>query len=129
MPYIQLDVTQNYPVTTKKEVAKRIGIIFSRIMQANVNRVTVSIRELGEGGVWRCTDEEPRSGTLLMCDIRSGRSPETRAELAKALIEACVEVLSLKADELNVEFTQHAGNEMYHPLMGGLSEDWFPEEK
>jgi hypothetical protein len=27
--------------------------------------------------------------------------------------------IGLKPDLLNVEFTQHAGDEMYHPLMGG----------
>ncbi|WP_158799767.1 tautomerase [Pedobacter sp. L105] len=129
MPYIQLDVTKTYPVATKQILAKRVGDIFSAIMQANLNRVTFTIRELGEGAVWRCTNEEPRPGALLMCDIRSGRTPETRTELAKALIAACVEILGLATNELNVEFTQHAGNEMYHPLMGGLSEDWSPEEQ
>lgn len=129
MPYIQLDVTKNYPVATKQQLAKRVGDIFSEIMQANVNRVTFTIRELGEGAVWRCSNGEPRPGALMMCDIRSGRTPETRTELAKALIAACVEILGLKTNELNVEFTQHAGNEMYHPMMGGLSEDWFPDEQ
>jgi hypothetical protein len=27
-----------------------------------------------------------------------------------------------------VEFTQHSGDEMYHPLRGGLSLDWRPDE-
>jgi hypothetical protein len=48
--------------------------------------------------------------------------------LAKALIGACEEILGLAPSLLNVEFTQHAGDEMYHPLMGGLSEDWKPDE-
>jgi len=129
MPYLQLDVTKKYPVATKKILAKRIGDIFSHLMQSNVNRVTFTIRELGEGSVWRCTEDEPRPGALLMCDIRSGRTPERRTELAKALIEACIEILGLKIEELNIEFTQHAGDEMYHPMMGGLSDDWFPDEK
>ena len=129
MPYIQLDITKKYPVTTKQQLAKRVGDIFSSLMQANVNRVTVTIRELGEGSVWRCTDDEPRPAALLMCDIRRGRTPEQLTVLAKALLEACTEILDIKIEELNIEFTQHAGDEMYHPLMGGLSDDWFPEEK
>jgi len=129
MPYIQLDITKKYSVATKQALAKRIGNTFSKIMQSNVNRITFTIRELGEGAVWRCTDGEPRPAALLMCDIRSGRSIETRTELAKALIAVCMEILELKIEELNVEFTQHAGTEMYHPMLGGMSEDWSPDEK
>jgi hypothetical protein len=46
-------------------------------------------------------------------------------ETAKpGLIGACVEIVGLGEDNLNVEFTQHAGDEMFHPLYGGLSDDW-----
>lgn len=127
MPYLQLEVNQQYTVATKKLLAKRLGDIFSEIMQANVNRVTVTIRELNDG-VWRCGEEDPKPAALLMCDIRRGRAPEKREELAKKLIAACVEILGSGADLLNVEFTQHAGDEMYHPTMGGLSDDWTPNE-
>jgi phenylpyruvate tautomerase PptA (4-oxalocrotonate tautomerase family) len=127
MPYLQLEVNQQYPVATKKLLAKRLGDIFSEIMQANVNRVTVTIRELN-GGVWRCGKEDPQPAALLMCDIRRGRSSEKREELAKKLIAACAEILGSGADLLNVEFTQHTGDEMYHPTMGGLSDDWTPNE-
>ena len=40
------------------------------------------------------------------------------------LIDACIEIVGLREDNLNVEFTQHDGDEMYHTLYGGLSEDW-----
>jgi hypothetical protein len=65
---------------------------------------------------------------LLMCDIRRGRSAEQRAELASSLLEACRDILGFRDDNLNLEFTQHAGDEMYHPLLGGLSDDWRPGE-
>ncbi len=60
--------------------------------------------------------------------IRHGRPAEQRADLAKALVEACVEILGLRLDQLNVELTQHSGDEMYHPMLGGLSADWQPGE-
>jgi hypothetical protein len=53
---------------------------------------------------------------------------EQRAELAKALIGACINVLGLRIEQINVEFTQHSGDEMHHPLRGGLSADWHPDE-
>ena len=63
-----------------------------------------------------------------MCDIRRGRPAGQRAELARQLIDACKEILGLRDDNLNVEFTQHAGDEMYHTLYGGLSDDWNPDK-
>lgn len=105
MPYLQLDVPTQHDVATKQRLAKRLGEIYAELMQANVKRITVAIREVGEGGVWRCGDGEPSAAALLMCDIRRGRPPEQRASLAKALIEACVEILGLRVDRLNVEFT------------------------
>ena len=128
MPYLQLEVNGRYPVATKQFLAKQLGNIFSELMEANVKRVTVTIRELGEGAVWRCGDGEPVAASLLMCDIRRGRTPEQRTQLAKALIKACEEILELDEGLLNIEFTQHAGDEMYHPTMGGLSEDWTADE-
>ena len=59
---------------------------------------------------------------LLMCDVRRGRPVETRAELARRLTAACEAALGLGV--LKVEFTQHAGDEMWHPHMGGFNQDW-----
>lgn len=124
MPYLQLDTPFSYPAATKQRLAKRMGEIYAAEMQADVNRVSIAIRELGEGGLWRCGEGEPRPASLLMCDIRRGRPPEQRAELARQLIAACTDILGLAERDLNIEFTQHSGDEMYHPLMGGLSQDW-----
>ena len=128
MPYLQLDVSRQYSPDAKQQLAKELGRIYSARMAADINRVSVAIRELTPGGLWRCTSTEPYPAALLMCDIRRGRSPEQRAELAKALIDACIDVLGLRIEEINVEFTQHSGDEMYHPLRGGLSLDWRPDE-
>ena len=49
-------------------------------------------------------------------------------ELAKALCQHCIDILGLQEHRLNVEFTQHDGDEMYHPTLGGYSPDWKPGE-
>ena len=128
MPYLQLETPFQYSPDQKQTLAKRFGEIYSKTMNSNVNRLTVSIRELGENNIWRCGDGDPRPAALLMCDIRRGRPAELRAKLAALLVEACIEIVGLRKDNLNVEFTQHAGDEMYHTLYGGLSDDWNPEE-
>jgi hypothetical protein len=38
-------------------------------------------------------------------------------------------MLGLKKDRLNVEFTQHSGDEMYHAALGGFSPEWSIEER
>jgi phenylpyruvate tautomerase PptA (4-oxalocrotonate tautomerase family) len=62
-----------------------------------------------------------------MIETERGRPREQRAELAEALIDACVETLGLRTDRLVVEFTQHTGDEMYcHGR--GWSVEWTPAE-
>lgn len=63
-----------------------------------------------------------------MLDIREGRTAETREALAWKLVGACQEILGFTHENLNVEFTQHSGDEMFHTRFGGLSDDWRPGE-
>ncbi len=124
MPYLQLDVNGRYAEADKKALARKLFATYARMMAVDVRRISVAIRELGDGGVWRMIDGEPQPGSMLMCDIRRGRPPALRLALAKALCADCVAVLGLREDRLNVEFTQHAGDEMYHPALGGFSPEW-----
>lgn len=130
MPYLQLDVNDHYPCAVKQRLAEKMSRTYAEMMSVDIRRISVAVRELGEGGVWRMPDPdgEPVPVALMMLDIRQGRPPELRMALAKALCEHCIEVLGLHEDRLNVEFTQHTGDEMYHPTLGGYSPDWKPGE-
>jgi hypothetical protein len=107
-PYLQLDVPNHYPVDVKRDLARRLGAKYARIMQTTPGLVTVAFRELGDGGVWCCSAGEPEPAALLSCDIRRGRSCEQRAEPAQALIDVCAVTLGLRSDRLAVEFTTRA---------------------
>ena len=124
MPCLQLHVSESYSFDAKRRLAGQLGEIYALKLQADVSRVSVAIRELTPGGLRRCTPGEPYEAALLMCDIRKGRPPEQRAELAKALIDACVAILGIRIEQINVEFTQYTGDEMYHPTCGA---DWRPD--
>jgi phenylpyruvate tautomerase PptA (4-oxalocrotonate tautomerase family) len=128
MPYLQLDVNGHFPVEQKRRLAKRMSKSYADMMTVDIRRVSIAIRETGDGGVWRIVDGEPTPVSVLMLDIRRGRPAELRMEVAKKLISDCVEVLGLREDRLNVEFTQHAGDEMYHPTLGGYSPEWSQDE-
>ncbi|WP_342151387.1 tautomerase [Methylorubrum sp. SB2] len=121
MPYLQLDVTGTYSVASKQRLAALMSRTYAEMMSVDIRRISVAIRELGAGGVWRIpeTGGEPVPVSVMMLDIRRGRSAELRMAVAKALCAHCVAVLGLSEDRLNVEFTQHTGDEMYHPALGG----------
>ena len=130
MPYLQLDVTSSYSLSDKKRLAAAMSETYARMMSVDIRRISVAIRELGEGGVWRIPEVggEPTPVAMLMLDIRRGRPADLRMEVAKALCGHCIDILGLREDRLNVEFTQHDGDEMYHPTLGGYSPDWKPGE-
>lgn len=127
MPYLQLDVPNRYSIDAKQRLAQRIGDIYAQIMETTPDIVTVAIRELAEGGVWRCGTGEPKAAAMLTCDIRRGRPPEQRAMLAQALVGACAEALGLLSEQIGVEFTQHSGDEFFR-VGRGLAADWTPAE-
>lgn len=131
MPYLQLDLNEHYPTEKKKRLAAKMSETYANMMSVDIRRISVAIRELGEGGVWRIAEEgqDPVPVSVMMLDIRRGRSPELRMEVAKALCAHCIDILDLREDRLNVEFTQHSGDEMYHPALGGYSPEWTADEK
>jgi phenylpyruvate tautomerase PptA (4-oxalocrotonate tautomerase family) len=134
MPHLQLELTSQYPTALKRELARRFGDLYAEIMQTSPELVDVSFRELGEGNLWRCEPAGPVPSAVIQCDIRAGRSPQLRARLGEALIDACVDALNLDPLHIGVEFTQHSGDEIYRTILidrivrGGLSPDWSSAE-
>jgi len=124
MPYLQLDVCNAYGPDTKRELVRRLADAYAETMDMDIRRISIAIRELGPAGLWRIIDGEPVPANVLMCDIRRGRDADQRMTLAKQLVAICVDVLGIDEHRLNVEFTQHAGDEMYHPMLGGFSPEW-----
>jgi phenylpyruvate tautomerase PptA (4-oxalocrotonate tautomerase family) len=124
MPYLQLDVNGRFPAEDKSRLAAKLCETYAALMSVDIRRISVAIRECGDGSVWRMVDGQPEPVSVLMCDIRRGRPAELRMDVAKALCRDCMELLGLREDRLNVEFTQHSGDEMYHPTLGGFSPEW-----
>ncbi|WP_166349746.1 tautomerase family protein [Phytoactinopolyspora limicola] len=130
MPSIQIDLPLSVTPSEKQALAQRFGAIYAEIMQVGMDLLTVSVHDLGDGGVWRCHQSGPPTpSALIMCDIRRGRPVETRATLAQSLIDALVETFDLDSLWIKVEFTQHSGDDMYHPHLGGFNVDWSGDER
>jgi phenylpyruvate tautomerase PptA (4-oxalocrotonate tautomerase family) len=126
VPYLQFDLPAAYAAETKRRLAERVGRVYAEVMQTTPRIVKVAFRELGADNLFRCADGAPEPVVVVMCDIRRGRPAEQRARLAGALVAAAVEELHLSADQVEVEFTQHPGDEMYR--RGALVPDWDPAE-
>jgi phenylpyruvate tautomerase PptA (4-oxalocrotonate tautomerase family) len=126
MPYLQLDLNGHYPVAIKQQLAGKMSVTYAQMMSVDIRRISVAFREVGDGNVWRVAEpgSDPVPVAVMMLDIRRGRSAEQRMEVAQALCALCIEMLGLGKDRLNVEFTQHSGDEMYHPALGGYSPEW-----
>ncbi|GAB2928576.1 hypothetical protein GCM10027047_26590 [Rhodococcus aerolatus] len=87
------------------------------------------MHDLGPGGVWRChAGGPPTPSALVLCDISRGRPVETRTELARALVATVAARFDLDPTWIKVELTQHAGDEMFHPHLGGMNSEWRPDE-
>jgi phenylpyruvate tautomerase PptA (4-oxalocrotonate tautomerase family) len=126
MPYLQLDLPGHYPAATKRRLAEQLGSRYAEIMQTRRDIVSVGFRELGPGNLYRCREAGPEPGLVVMCDIRRGRPPDQRIQLACAIRDLCAAAFGLRPDQVVVEFTQHDGNEMYRD--GGWGPDWSPAE-
>ena len=79
MPYLQLDVSNHYPVDVKRGVARRLGDEYAHIMQTTPDRPGVS--RLGEGGV--VLQRGGPSRRTAPCDMRRAVRPNN-GELARA---------------------------------------------
>ena len=61
---------------------------------------------------------------------KSAQHFELRVDTSCAeVIDACADLLDLDTLWIKVEFTQHSGDEMYHPHLGGFNKDWTGSER
>ena len=127
MPYLQLDLPRRYPADVKRRLACELGELFASTMQTSQHKVVVAFRELPDGSLWRCGGGDAEPAAVIGCDIRIGRPPEQRARLSEQLIRTCAEALALDPACISVQFTQHAGDDIFR-LAEGLGADWTPAE-
>jgi phenylpyruvate tautomerase PptA (4-oxalocrotonate tautomerase family) len=128
MPYLHFDLPSRYPAEVKQALAARLGELYAEVMQTSPGIVKVGFRELGEENLFRCgaTGGGVEPVVVGQCDIRRGRPFEQRAALAAAIVAACSEALGVDAAMIELEFTQHAGDEMYR--RGAFARDWTATE-
>ena len=125
MPYLHLDLPLAVAPAHRAEIAGRLARTYADVMETNPERVTVAFRELGENGVVR-PDGALETVVLVNWDIRRGRAAEQRERLGDAVAAVLEEALDWPRERTLLEFTQHAGDEMWRST--GLGTDWTPDE-
>lgn len=111
MPYLHLDVAKTYPAETKRELASRLCHLYADVMQTQLWRPNIGICELGEDNLFHLGKDGLESITMVLAEIRRGRSQDRRLELGRRIVDICSEVLGVPKRTVFVEFTAHSGDE------------------
>ena len=112
MPYLRLDLAQTYPSQTKRELAARLCHLYADVMQTQLWRPNVGIAELGEDNLFDLGKDGLESITMVLVEMRRGRSLDLRLELGRRIVDICAEVLGVPKRTVLVEFTVHTGEEI-----------------
>jgi phenylpyruvate tautomerase PptA (4-oxalocrotonate tautomerase family) len=126
MPYLRLDLAKIYPPETKRELATRLCRLYAEVMQTQLWRPNVGIAELGEDNLFHLGDDGLEPITIVLAEIRRGRSLDQRLELGRRIVDICTEVLGVPKKTVLVEFTIHTGDEILRD--GNWAGDWTDAE-
>jgi phenylpyruvate tautomerase PptA (4-oxalocrotonate tautomerase family) len=127
MPYLHLDLPVALAREQRADLAVRLAHVYADVMQTNPERVTVGFRELGDNGVVRIgPDGDLETVVMVNCDVRRGRPPEQRKALGDSVADLLEAELDWPRRRTILEFTEHAGNEVWRST--GLGNDWSPAE-
>jgi len=126
MPYMHLDLAQTYPSEIKRDLATRLCHLYAKVMQTQLWRPNVGIAQLGEDNLFHLGPNGLEPITMVLVEIRRGRSLDQRLELGRRIVDICAEVLGVDKGTVLVEFTVHSGDEMLRD--GEWAGDWMAAE-
>jgi phenylpyruvate tautomerase PptA (4-oxalocrotonate tautomerase family) len=126
MPYLRLDLAKTYSSETKRELATLLCRHYADVMQTQLWRPNVGIAELGEDNLFHIGKDGLESITMVLVEIRRGRSLDQRLELGRRIVDICTEVLGVPKRTVLVEFTVHSGDEILRD--GEWTGDWTDAE-
>jgi hypothetical protein len=89
MPYLHLDLAKTYSSQTKRELATRLCRLYADVMRTQLWRPNVGIAELGEDNLFHVGEDGLESITMVLVEIRRGRSLDQRLELGRRIVDIC----------------------------------------
>lgn len=112
MPYMHVNAAGPYTGEAKRRLARRLCKLYADVMQTQPWRPNVGIAELGVDNIFHVKDDRLEAVTIVLTEIRRGRSLDQRLELGRGIVKACAEELLVPENSVLVEFTVHTGDEM-----------------
>ena len=114
MPHLQIDINRKLDDSTKKSIAERFKVIFSKVMDTGTDHIAISIREHETYNldIGRVKDQK-KGIALVNADIREGRELNKRRELALGFIHSLNELVSVPVKNIYVTFTEHKGEDFH----------------
>lgn len=126
MPYLHLDLPGTFAPETKRALAERLCRLYAEVMETEPWRPNVGMAELGADNLFRLGSAGLEPITMVLVEYRPGRPEASRLRLAGSIVDACVECLGVPRATVMIEFTPHAGNEIYRD--GRWVGEWSAEE-
>jgi hypothetical protein len=126
MPYLRLDLAKTYRSQTKRELAVHLCHLYADVTQKKSWRPNVGIAELGGDNLFHLVEDGLEPITMVLVEIRRGRSLDLRLELGRRIVDNCAEVLGVPKRTVLLEFTVHTGDEILRD--GEWAAEWTAAE-
>ncbi len=121
MPNLHLYGPAHYPLTARRDLARRMADPYAGIMQTAPEPGDVCFREAGEGGLWPCGAGEFTVADVLSREIIAAGRRNSAHNRPAPPIDACSEARGLDPTRPAIEFTQHAGDELLRKVRSTAS--------
>lgn len=118
MPHLQFETTESLEAAQKRTIAEWVTEYYAELMETGTDHVGVTVRDEAFLTLGRAATDEPVA--FLNADIRAGRSPEQRRELAEAVVGTLAEHWGVPRDNIYVVYTEHEGS-AFHLEEGALA--------
>jgi len=128
MPFIQVHTAGPVAPAVRRSLGSGLARLYGECMQTSHRIVNVGFAEYADGALARYDDsgDAPRAMTIVTCDVRTGRPPDTLERLGSAITELCSRELGVEEARVAVYITEHAAHHIYRD--GGRAPDWSAEE-
>jgi phenylpyruvate tautomerase PptA (4-oxalocrotonate tautomerase family) len=128
MPFVQVHTARPVSPELQRTLGAALARLYGERMQTTHRIVNVGFLQYAAGALARYdeTGDAPREMTVVTCDVRAGRPPETLEALGRAITSLCSRELSVPDARVAVYITEHAAHHIYRD--GGRAPEWSPEE-
>lgn len=127
MPHLSFEINREIQDATKVAFAKRVRQLFADVMDTGTDHISISIHQCSTHDISIGRVKDPEKGIAIVdADLRQGRTPEQRRNLALGFIGLLQELMNIPPEHIYITFTQHPGEDFH--LSERILADWQKDE-